>query len=95
MLHLPVEGVLVAAPLLMLPGRAGRVLAVIAGVVLGVSSVLTVLDIGFLAVLARPFDPIVDWVLADSVVDLLAGSLGAGEPLPRWSGSPCSSPRCW
>ena len=76
MLHLPVEGVLIAAALLMLPGRAGRVLAVIAGVALGVSSVLTVLDIGFLAVLARPFDPIVDWVLADSVVDLLAGSLG-------------------
>ena len=78
MLHLPVEGVLVAAALLLLPGRVGRVLAVIAGGVLGISSVLTVLDIGFLAILARPFDPIADWVLADSVVDLLAGSLGRG-----------------
>ena len=76
MLHLPVEGVLIAAALLLLPRSAGRVLAVIAGVLLGISSVLTVLDIGFLAVLARPFDPIADWVLADSVVDLLAGSLG-------------------
>ena len=82
-MHLPVEGVLIAA-LLMLPGRTGRVLAVIAGVVLGVSSVL---DIGFLAVLARPFEPIADWVLADSVVDLLAGSLGR-RGVPRWPRSP-------
>ena len=76
MLHLPVEGVLIAAALLWLPRSAGRVLAIIAGVLLGISSVLTVLDIGFLAVLARPFDPIADWFLADSVVDLLTGSLG-------------------
>ena len=75
-LHLPVEGVLIAAALLLLPQRAARVLATIAGVCLGISSVLTVLDIGFLAVLARPFDPIADWALADSVVDLLTGSLG-------------------
>ena len=75
-LHLPVEGVLIAAALLLLPQRAARVLATISGICLGISSVLTVLDIGFLAVLARPFDPIADWALADSIVDLLTGSLG-------------------
>lgn len=76
MLFVPLEGVLVAAALLAMPRRAGRVLTVVAGVLLGVCAVLTVLDIGFLAVLARPFDPFTDWGLTDSVIELLSGSLG-------------------
>ncbi len=75
-LHLPLEAVLGAALLLVLPARAGRVLATSAGALLGVLTVLTVLDLGFLSVLSRPFDPTADWHLADSVLDLLTGSLG-------------------
>ena len=52
------------------------VLATAAGAVLGLLTVLTVLDFGFLNVLSRPFDPTADWHLADSVVHLLTGSLG-------------------
>ena len=47
------------AIVLALPPRLSRVaddLAVVAGVVLGLTAVLTVLDIGFLAALNRPFD---------------------------------------
>ena len=76
MLFVPLEGVLIAAALLVLPRRAGRVLTVLVGVLLGVHAVLTVLDIGFLAVLARPFDPFADWGLTDSLIELLSGSLG-------------------
>src|ERR671911_185221 len=74
-LHLPLEAVLGAALLLALPARVGMVLATIAGAVLGLLTVLTVLDLGFVSVLSRPFDPTSDWHLADSVVDLLTGSL--------------------
>lgn len=73
---LPLEAVLGAALLLVLPARAGMILATAAGAVLGLLTVLTVLDLGFLNVLSRPFDPISDWQLADSVVHLLTGSLG-------------------
>jgi phosphatidylglycerophosphate synthase len=76
MLHLPLEAVLGAALLLVLPVRTGLVLATVAGAVLGLLTVLTVLDFGFLAVLSRPFDPTADWHLAGSVIDLLTGSLG-------------------
>ena len=76
MLFVPLEGVLLAAALLVLPRRAGRVLTVLVGVLLGVHAALTVLDIGFLAILARPFDPFADWGLTDSVIELLSGSLG-------------------
>ena len=76
MLFVPLEGVLIAAALLVLPRRAGRVVTVLAGVLRGVHAVLTVLDIGFLAVLARPFDPFADWGLTDSLIELLSGSLG-------------------
>jgi len=76
MLFVPLEGVLTAAALLVLPPLAGRVLTNVFGVVLGMHAVLTVLDVGFLAVLARPFDPTADWGLTDSMIELLSGSLG-------------------
>ena len=75
-LHLPLEAVLGAALLLVLPARVGMVLATAAGAVLGVLTMLTVLDFGFVNVLSRPFDPTADWHLAGSVVQLLTGSLG-------------------
>lgn len=75
-LRLPVEAVVGAAVLLLLPARLGRGLATAAGLLLGVLTVLTLLDLGFWSVLSRPFDPTADWVLAGSVVDLLTGALG-------------------
>lgn len=75
-LQLPLEAVLGAALLLVLPPRVGRVLATVAGALLGLLAALAVLDLGFVRVLSRPFDPVSDWRLADSVVHLLTGSLG-------------------
>ena len=75
-LQLPLEAVLGAALLLVLPARVSRVLATVAGGLLGLLTALAVLDFGFVRVLSRPFDPVSDWRLADSVVHLLTGSLG-------------------
>jgi hypothetical protein len=76
LLRIPVEGLLVVALLLVLPGRARAVVAMVAGVVLGLSTIVKVVDVGFFAVLARPFDPVLDWVLLGAAVDFLTGAIG-------------------
>ena len=75
--RLPVEAIVFLAIVLALPPRLSRtrtVLAVLAGVVLGLTAVSTVLDIGFLAALNRPFDPLSDWRYTGSFVETVRGS---------------------
>jgi hypothetical protein len=79
-LRLPVEALAGVAVVLLLPAGARRPVAVAGGVVLGVLSVLKVLDMGFSAVLARPFDPVLDWALLDDGLGFLGSSTGpAGQ----------------
>jgi hypothetical protein len=73
----PLEGLLWVALLLVLPRRATSVAATFVGVALGLLVILKLLDMGFLAVLARPFDPLLDWKLLDDAMRFLAGSVGA------------------
>lgn len=61
LLRLPVEALAGAVLLLLLPVRAGRVLALLGGALLGVLTLVRALDMGFTTVLARPFDPVYDW----------------------------------
>ncbi|MFC6081449.1 sulfatase-like hydrolase/transferase [Sphaerisporangium aureirubrum] len=75
-LRIPVEGLLGAVLVLVLPGRARRVAAVLAGVVLGLLAILKVFDMGFFTVLDRPFDPLHDWSFVDAAVEFLNGSVG-------------------
>jgi phosphatidylglycerophosphate synthase len=75
-LRIPAEGLFAVAVLLALPWRHGRVVAAVAGLVLGLLTVLKALDLGFSAVLARPFDPVTDWTLFAPAVEFLAGSSG-------------------
>ncbi|HEY7813029.1 MAG TPA: CDP-alcohol phosphatidyltransferase family protein, partial [Nakamurella sp.] len=75
-LRIPVEALVVVALVLALPPRAGRVLAALCGALLGLLTVVKLLDAGFRSALGRPFDPVVDWRYAGSFVDLLGGSLG-------------------
>jgi hypothetical protein len=75
-LRIPVEGLLGVALVLLLPPRARRVVAIVAGVVLGLLTLLRVLEMGFLAILARPFDPLFDWSQLAAGVTLLEGSMG-------------------
>ncbi|MFE2043037.1 sulfatase [Streptomyces sp. NPDC059477] len=76
--RLPAEGILLAGLLLALPARARRIAAVVSGVLLGLVTVLKFVDMGFYQVLARPFDPVLDWVLLDDATDFLRESFGRG-----------------
>ncbi|MFI5930532.1 sulfatase [Actinoplanes sp. NPDC051494] len=63
LIRVPIEGFATAAVLLVLPRRARTVTATVLGVILGVLTVLKLIDIGFRGVLVRPFDPVLDWSL--------------------------------
>lgn len=74
--RIPIEGVLGVALLLVLPARARQYAAGTAGAVLGVLLVVKVLDIGFDAVLVRPFDLVLDWPLLRPAVEFVDESAG-------------------
>ncbi|HEY0641790.1 MAG TPA: hypothetical protein VGD39_00105, partial [Nocardioides sp.] len=76
-LRLPVELLVLLAVVLALPARLGRVRGLVvagAGVVLAVVTVFKLLDVGFLQALNRPFDPLIDWRYAASLVETVRGS---------------------
>lgn len=75
-LRIPVEGLLGVALLLLLPGRARRVAALIIGAALGLLTVMKIINMGFFAALARPFNPVLDFSLADDAVSFLTDSIG-------------------
>jgi len=74
--RIPVEGLFGVALLLVLPARARRVVAPLAGVGLGLLTIVKIVDMGFFAVLDRPFDPVLDWILFDDAVGFLTDSTG-------------------
>ncbi|MFI6760785.1 sulfatase [Micromonospora sp. NPDC050417] len=74
--RLPLEALLGAALVLGLPGRARRPVVVLVGAVLGLLFVLKIVDMGFFMVLARPFDPVLDWTFITAGVDFLTESIG-------------------
>ncbi|MFC5746371.1 sulfatase [Actinomadura rugatobispora] len=74
--RVPVEGVLLVALVVIVPARARRTVAVLAGAAIGVMTIVKVVDMGFYQVLARPFDPVLDWVLIGSGVEFLDSSFG-------------------
>lgn len=75
-LRLPVEGIVGVGLLLVLPERAGRIVAALGGAVLGLMVLLRALDLGFLTVLDRPFDPVLDWVSLGYALELATTTLG-------------------
>lgn len=80
--RLPVEVVVYLALVLLLPARMGRlrgVLVAVAGMLLALVAVFTLLDIGFLQALNRPFDPLIDWGYAGSLVETVRGSAGGSR----------------
>ncbi|MGI5131569.1 sulfatase-like hydrolase/transferase [Pseudonocardia sp. CA-107938] len=76
-LRIPVEGLLLGAVLLVLRGRARRIVAVVAGAALGLLTVLAALQMGFRTALGRPFDPLFDWPQLGSGIELI------GSPTAR------------
>jgi hypothetical protein len=75
-LRIPVEGLLGLVVVLVLRGRARRVAAVVGGVALGVLLVVKAMDIGFKAVLYRPFDLVLDWPLLGPAVGYVDVTVG-------------------
>ncbi|MFC0003554.1 sulfatase-like hydrolase/transferase [Micromonospora siamensis] len=75
--RIPVEALLIAALLLALPWRAGRVVAASAGAALGLLAVLKLLDMGFFEARDRPFDLLQDWTMLDDGLSFLADSIGS------------------
>jgi hypothetical protein len=78
--RLPLEAIVFLAVVLALPARFARTrtgLAIGAGIVLGLSAIFRILDVGFGQALNRPFDPLIDWTYARSLVELLRDSFGA------------------
>src|SRR5205814_6114450 len=75
-MRLPIEGIVVVALALVLPGRARRMLAWAVGPALGLLVVLKLLDIGFFTAFDRPFNPVDDWSYAPIGVETLRDSIG-------------------
>jgi len=75
----PLEALAFVGVILLVPSRAGRYVAVGVGVLLGVLTILRILDAGFYASLGRPFNPEVDWSYAGSAFDLLGDAIGRSK----------------
>jgi len=75
--RIPLELLVIIALALVLPWRATRTTAAIAGVVLAVLVLLTALDLGFHEVLDRRFDPVNDWAYLGPAYGVLGDSVGS------------------
>ena len=74
--RIPVEGLVLAALVLVLPARTRRVAAVLAGVGLSALTIMKLFDMGFQETLARQFHPVYDWSFLGPAVDFLNDSVG-------------------
>ncbi|WP_405661263.1 sulfatase-like hydrolase/transferase [Streptomyces sp. NBC_00079] len=77
-IRLPVEALLGAAVLTALPRRPRLIVAVLFGLLLGVLTVLNLMDIGFYEYLGRGFNIILDWPLLTDAQSYLGDTLGKG-----------------
>ena len=79
LVRVPVEALVYLGVVLALPSRLRRlraVLALVAGLVVGLAAVLRLLDLGFGQALDRPFDALVDWRYTRPLVSLARQSFG-------------------
>ena len=72
----PLEALLGVACLILMPTKARPMVATLVGLVLGLWAIMKLLDMGFFAILARPFDPLLDWTLLEDGMRFLAGAIG-------------------
>ncbi|WP_420711924.1 CDP-alcohol phosphatidyltransferase [Streptomyces sp. MMG1533] len=74
--RLPVEAILGAVVVLVLPRRPRVIVAALSGVLLGALTVLNLLDMGFLEYLGRGFNLVLDWGLLDDAQAYVEDSMG-------------------
>ena len=75
-LRVPLEGLVLVVLAVALPPVARRILAAVAGPVLGIVVILKALDIAFLTAVARPFDPVGDLGNLATGVETMRATLG-------------------
>ena len=76
-LRIPVEAVALVALMLVLRGRARTIVALVAGVLLGVLTLVKVLDMGFFDAFGRPFSLVFDWSFLGPALSLVGGGVFA------------------
>ena len=74
--RIPLEGLVLLGLVLLLPGRPSSWFTTAAGLVLGVLTLLKLLDLGVSVAFARPFDPLGDPVYAGAGVSFLRDAMG-------------------
>ncbi len=75
-IRIPIEALVGLAVLMILPPKPRRIVAFVLGLILGLLTILKVLDIGFFESLSRPFDPISDWSFLGPAITFLNGAIG-------------------
>ncbi|GLY92975.1 sulfatase [Actinoplanes sp. NBRC 103695] len=75
-IRIPIEALIGVAVLLVLPARIRRAAAIVGGALLGLLTMVKIIDMGMYAALARPFNPVLDWVLVDDGLSFLGDSIG-------------------
>ena len=75
-LRIPIEGLVLVAVVVMLPVTARRIVAALVGTVLGLLTVVKIVDMGFFVAINRPFNPTADWSYFQSAEGLLSVSIG-------------------
>lgn len=81
LVHIPLEGLVLVALAVFMPRRVRGPVATIVGMLLGLVTIVKVLDLGFLATLGRPFNPLVDWSYFGSAEGLLTDSIGQRDAI--------------
>ncbi|MFG2475230.1 sulfatase-like hydrolase/transferase [Streptomyces fagopyri] len=74
--RIPVEAIFGAAVLIVLPRRPRLVVAAVGGLILGVLTILNLLDIGFTEYLGRGFNLVLDWSLFSDAYSYLQDTMG-------------------
>src|SRR4051812_38355183 len=77
--RLPVELPIIVALAVLLPAIPRRVLAVVAGVVLGALVLVKVLDMGFFTAFDRPFNPVGDLSQLGNGIETLGDAIGRSQ----------------
>ena len=75
-IRLPLEGIVIVALALVLPGRTGRLVPWVIGPVLGLVALVRLLDIGFFTAFDRPFNPVDDWSFGSIGIETVRETFG-------------------
>jgi hypothetical protein len=80
-LRIPIEGLVLVAVLLVLPVTARRIVALVVGTILGLLTIVKIIDMGFFEAINRPFNPTADWSYFGSAEGLLSVSIGRSKAI--------------